>query len=66
MNVKNVHPVSGTGIRTHNFLITSLLPQSLDHGSRVSLMFKPLNSNTCWSLVGSVFGTGIYFLTVIV
>ena len=26
INVKNVHPVSGAGIRTHNPLITSLLP----------------------------------------
>ena len=26
INVKNVHPVSGAGIRTHNLLITSLLP----------------------------------------
>ena len=25
-NVKNVHPVSGTGIQTHNLLITSLGP----------------------------------------
>ena len=25
INVKNVHPVSGAGIRTHNLLITSLL-----------------------------------------
>ena len=26
INVKNVHPVSGARIRTHNLLITSLLP----------------------------------------
>ena len=26
INVKNVHPVSGAGIWTHNLLITSLLP----------------------------------------
>ena len=26
INVKNVHPVSSAGIRTHNLLITSLLP----------------------------------------
>ena len=26
INVKNVHPVSGAGIRTRNLLITSLLP----------------------------------------
>ena len=26
INVKNVHPVSGAGIGTHNLLITSLLP----------------------------------------
>ena len=26
INVKNVHLVSGAGIRTHNLLITSLLP----------------------------------------
>ena len=26
INVKNIHPVSGAGIRTHNPLITSLLP----------------------------------------
>ena len=26
INVKNVHPVSGAGIQTHNLLITSLLP----------------------------------------
>ena len=31
---KNVHPVYSTGIRTHNLLITSLLPQPLDQGSR--------------------------------
>ena len=32
---RNVHPVYGTGIRTHNLLITSLLPQPLDQGSRM-------------------------------
>ena len=26
INVKNVHPVSSAGIRTHNLLITSFLP----------------------------------------
>ena len=31
---ENVHPVSGAGIRTHNLLITSLLPEPLDQGSR--------------------------------
>ena len=33
INVKNVHPVSGARIRTHNLLVTSLLPQPLDQGS---------------------------------
>ena len=31
---KNVHPVYGTGIRTHDFRIVSLLPLPLDQGSR--------------------------------
>ena len=26
LNVKNVHPVSGTGIQNHNLLILSLFP----------------------------------------
>ena len=30
---KNVHPVSGTGIRTHDFLNVSLLPKPLDQGN---------------------------------
>ena len=35
-NVKNVHPVSGAGIRTHNLFDMSLLPLPLDHCSRPS------------------------------
>ena len=35
--VKNVHPVYGPGIRTHNLQNVSLLPQSLDQGSRPRL-----------------------------
>ena len=31
--MKNIHPVSGAGIRTHNLLIMSLLPWPLDQGS---------------------------------
>ena len=31
---KNVHPVSGARIQTNNLLITSLLPEPLDQGSR--------------------------------
>ena len=34
INVKNVHPVSSARIRTHNLLITSLLSQPPDQGSR--------------------------------
>ena len=34
----NVHPVSGTGIRTHDLWIVSLLPQPLDQGSRPTSM----------------------------
>ena len=33
--MKNVHPVSGTGIRTHDLLVVSLLPLPQDQGSRV-------------------------------
>ena len=33
---KNVHPVSSTGIQTHNLLIMSLLPKPLCQGSRPS------------------------------
>ena len=32
INVKNVHPVSSTGIQTHNLMITSLPPYPLDQG----------------------------------
>ena len=38
INVKNVHPVSGTGIRTHNLLIASLLP----YGHEVKLKYLTL------------------------
>ena len=31
INVKNVHPVCGAGIRTHDILNTSRLPQPLDN-----------------------------------
>ena len=31
---KNVHPVYGTGIRTHDLQNVSLLPLPLDQGSR--------------------------------
>ena len=34
INVKNVHPVTGAGIRTHNLLNMSRIPQPLDQGSR--------------------------------
>ena len=34
---KNVHPVSGTGIRTYNLLDASTLPQPLDQGSHAGL-----------------------------
>ena len=34
--VKNVHPVNGTGIRTHDVQIMRLLTSSLDQGSRPS------------------------------
>ena len=34
INVKNVHPVYGAGIRTHNLQNMSLLPLPLDQGSR--------------------------------
>ena len=34
INVKNIHPVSGAGIRTHNLQNTSLLPLPLDQASR--------------------------------
>ena len=33
INVKNIYPVSGPGIWTHDLLNTSRLPQSLDQGS---------------------------------
>ena len=33
--MKNVHPVYGAGIRTHNLQRTSLLPKPLDLGSRI-------------------------------
>ena len=34
INVKNVHPVYGAGIRTHDLRNMSLLPRPLDQGSR--------------------------------
>ena len=34
INVKNVHPVYGAGIQTHNLHIASLIPLTLDQGSR--------------------------------
>ena len=39
INVKNVHPVFGAGIWTHNHLIMSLLPEPLDQGSRPTIYF---------------------------
>ena len=36
INVKNIHPVYATGIRTHDLKIVSLLPLPLDQGSRPS------------------------------
>ena len=44
---KNVHPVSGAGIQTHNLLIMSLLLQPLDQGSRPLKLYllKELGSN---------------------
>ena len=36
INVKNVHPVSSTRIRTHNIVIMSLLLQPLEQGSHLS------------------------------
>ena len=35
MFVKNVHPLYGAGIRTHNLRKVSLLPQPLDQGSLI-------------------------------
>ena len=32
--VKNVHPVYGAGIRTHDLQIVSLFPKPLDQGTR--------------------------------
>ena len=32
INVKNVHPVYGAGVRTHNLQIVSVIPQPLVHG----------------------------------
>ena len=40
---KNVHPVSSAGIQTHNLLITSLLSQPLDQGSRPKMSQLNLN-----------------------
>ena len=39
INVKNVHPVFGAGIWTHNHLIMSLLPEPLDQCSRPTIYF---------------------------
>ena len=39
INVKNVHPVYGAGIQTHNLLNTSRLPLPLDQGWEVWLRF---------------------------
>ena len=36
---KNVHPLSGTVIQTHNLLTTSHLPLPLDQGSGPSQSF---------------------------
>ena len=41
---KNVHPVYGTGIRTHDLKIMSLLPLPLDQGSRPLKSIVFLNS----------------------
>ena len=38
INVKNVHPVYGTGIQTHNLWNMSLLPKPLDQGSRSNIV----------------------------
>ena len=36
---KNVHPIYGAGIWTHDPLIMSLLPYQLDQGSRSNKVF---------------------------
>ena len=46
INVKNVHPVSGTGIRTHNPLIMSLL----DPGFRVFQMLLNITPILCGNI----------------
>ena len=38
INVKNSHPIYSAGIRTHNPVITSLLPWPLDQGSRATII----------------------------
>ena len=57
INVKkcHVHPVYGTGIRTHNLWIVSLLPQPLDQGSRpkvIDLSIQLCNDQSYLTLVG--------------
>ena len=41
-NVKNVHPVSGAGIRTHDLLNTSCLPKPLDQWPPRKFVFAVL------------------------
>ena len=38
---RNVHPVYGAGILTHNLQNTSLLPKPLDQGSRLGVFTHP-------------------------
>ena len=38
MHVKNIHPVHGAGIRTHDLCNMSLLPQPLDQGCSVECL----------------------------
>ena len=38
--MKNIHPVSGAGIRSHNLLNVRLLPSLLEQGSRSDLFVR--------------------------
>ena len=59
--MKNVHPVYGAGIQTHNLWNMSLLPWPLDQGSRPSFQklaqYSYIGPNPGWDIWG-VFGSG--------
>ena len=57
--VKNVHPVYGAGIRTHDLWNVSLLPQPLDQGScpKLFLVFPFLFDPFFWQIIFSATGT---------